>query len=86
MISQQLDAKEAKQFWGKIWGRKEYNRKAEWMNNMKKELQGLEESPEMIIHLESLRATLKIYRIRNLRTMMEYMDSSFKNSRLSMTD
>ena len=38
-IYQQPDEKEAKQFWSKIWERIEHNRKAEWINNMGKELQ-----------------------------------------------
>ena len=37
----------------------EENRKAEWMYNIEKELEGLEESPKAKIHLDSLRATLK---------------------------
>ena len=40
------DAKETKQFGSKIWEHKEYNRMAEWINNMKKKLQGLEEDLE----------------------------------------
>ena len=52
-------AKEAKQFLSIIWEQKGYNRNAAWINNMEKELQGLEEGPEANISLESLRATLK---------------------------
>ena len=37
------------------------------MNNMEKELQGLEESPKMKIHLNSLRATLK--KVPNWKTL-----------------
>ena len=37
--NQQSGSKETKQFWSKIWRRKEYNRNFEWMNNMKKELE-----------------------------------------------
>ena len=33
--NQQLNAKETKQFWSKIWAQKEHNRKAKWINNMK---------------------------------------------------
>ena len=40
-------------------GNKEHNRKAKWINNMKKELQSLEESPEADINLNKLRATPK---------------------------
>ena len=52
---QQLDAKEAKL----CWEQKEHNRKAEWINNIDKELQRLKKGSEAIIHLELLRATLK---------------------------
>ena len=54
---QEPGAKEAKQFWSKIWGQKEHNRKANWINNMKKELQGIEEIPEAENYLKLLRAT-----------------------------
>ena len=50
----QTNATEAKQFWSKIWEQKEYNRKAEWINHMDKELEGLEEGPEEIKYFESL--------------------------------
>ena len=56
---QQPDDKETKQFWGKIWQRREHNRKTEWISNMGKELEGLEEGPKTKIHLDSLRETLK---------------------------
>ena len=72
-INHQPDAKEKKN-WSKIWEQKEYNRKAEWINNMKKELQGLEEG----VHLVLLRVTLKKYRIGKFQAMMAYMDSGFK--------
>ena len=45
MKIQQSDAKETKQFWNKIWKQKEHNRMAEWINNFKKDIQKLEESP-----------------------------------------
>ena len=35
---QQLDEKEEKQFRSKIWEHKEYNRKAQWTNNVKKRI------------------------------------------------
>ena len=53
---QQLDENEAKLFWNKIWQWKEYNRKAECINNMKKELKVVEKGLEAIIYLKSLRA------------------------------
>ena len=36
--NQQSDAKEAKQFWSKIWEQKGHNRKAEWINNIGKRI------------------------------------------------
>ena len=50
---------EAKQFWSKIWERREHNRRVEWINNMEKELQGLEKGHNAKIYLNSLRATFK---------------------------
>ena len=35
--NQQLDAREAKQFWSKIWEQKEHNIKAALINNMEKD-------------------------------------------------
>ena len=63
----QPDAKEAKQLWSKIW---EQNKKADWVNNMKKELHGLEEGSETDILLELLRATHKKYHSGKLQDMM----------------
>ena len=51
---QQPDAKETKLSYGKIW-----ERKAEWIKIMKKELKDLEEGSGASIHLKSLRATLR---------------------------
>ena len=56
----QPDAKEAKQFWSKTWEEKEHKKNVEWISNMKKELQGIEESPERNIHLQSYRTTHQI--------------------------
>ena len=39
MTNQQLDPKETKQFWSKIWKQKDYNRNAEWIDNIKKWLE-----------------------------------------------
>ena len=50
---------ETKQFWDIIWERREHKRKFKWINNIKKESQGLEESPKAKIHLDSLGVTLK---------------------------
>ena len=43
---QQPVANAAKLFWCKEWQRKENNGKAEWINNMEKEVQGLEDGPD----------------------------------------
>ena len=51
--NQQSDAKETKQFGGKIWEQKEYKKKVKWINNTEKEL--LKEGSEVGIHLESHR-------------------------------
>ena len=48
-----------KQFLSKIWEQKEHNRNTKWINNMKKEWQGLEEGPEADIHMDLLRGILK---------------------------
>ena len=40
--------------------KKKHNRKVEWIDNMKKELQGLEKSPKTNIYMDSFRAALKI--------------------------
>ena len=55
---QQPDNEETKQFWYKIWEWREHNRKAEWISNIGKELEGLEETLKAKIHLDPLRATL----------------------------
>ena len=56
---QQPDAKETERFWTKIWQPKKYNEKAEWINNMTRELEGLEEGSKAEIHIELLKKTLK---------------------------
>ena len=57
--NQQPNIKEVKEFWSKIWERKEYNTNPESINNMKKELEKIEIVPEVNIHQASCRATLK---------------------------
>ena len=56
---QQPDIKEAERFWAKIWQPKKNNENAELINNITRELDGLEEGPEMEIHVDLLRTTLK---------------------------
>ena len=53
--------------------KKEHNRKDNWINNEEKELQGFVECTEAEIHLNSLRATHKKYKIGKRQTMMTYM-------------
>ena len=64
---QQPDAKETERFWAKIWEPKKHNENAEWINNIKRELDGLEmeihvnllNGLEMEIHVNLLKTTLK---------------------------
>ena len=56
---QQPDAKETERFWAKIWEPKKHHENAEWINNITRELEGLEEGPEMEIHVDLLKTTLK---------------------------
>ena len=53
---------------------------------MGRELQGPEEGHKAKIHLIHSEQYLKKYQIGKRQAMMEYMDSSLKNSLLSMTD
>ena len=73
---QQLDDEETKQFWSKKW---EQNRKAELINNMQNELEGLEKGPKAKIHLDSLRSALKKVPKGECLSMMAYTDSGLKN-------
>ena len=56
---QQPDARETERFWTKIWQPKKHNENAEWINDLTRELEGLEEGPKMEIHIDLLRTTLK---------------------------
>ena len=53
-------------FWTKIWQPKKHNEKAEWINDMARELEGLEEGPKAEIHIELLKKTLK--KVSNWKT------------------
>ena len=44
-----------------------HNEKAEWINNMTKELEGLEEGPKAEIHIDLLKTTLKNIKLENAR-------------------
>ena len=67
-IYQQPDAKETKPFWTTIWQPKKHNEKAEWINDMARELEGLKEGPKAEIHIELLKNTKKDIKLENART------------------
>ena len=50
----------------KYGNQKKHNEKAKWINNMTKELEGIEEGPKAEIHIDLLKTTLK--RIWNWKT------------------
>ena len=56
---QQPDARESERFWTTIWQPKKHNEKTEWINDMTRELEGLEEGPKAEIHINLLKKTLK---------------------------
>ena len=62
---QQMDARETVQFFYKIWRLREHDKKAEWISNMAKELEGLEEGPKAEIHIDTLRMTLENIKSEN---------------------
>ena len=54
------------QKYGKKKKKKKHNGNAEWINNITRELDGLEESPKTEMHIDLLKTTLK--RISNWKT------------------
>ena len=62
-----------------------HNEKVEWINNMTKELEGLEEGPKAEIHINLLKTTLKKYQRGERQAMMEYMVSGSRNLPLFAT-
>ena len=64
---QQPNIKETERLWTKIGQPKKHNENAEWINNITRELEGLEEGPEMEIHVDLLRTKLK--RISNWKAL-----------------
>ena len=56
---QEPDAKETERFWAKIWEPKKHNENAEWINNITRALDGLEQGPKIEIHVELLKTTQK---------------------------
>ena len=62
--------------------KKKHNEKAEWINNMTREL----EVPKAEIHIDLLKTTLNKYQIGKRLAMMEYMASGSRNSPPFTTD
>ena len=56
---QQPDIKETERFWTKIWQPMKHKKNAEWINNITRELEGVEEGSKMEIHVDLLKTTLK---------------------------
>ena len=83
---QQPDAKETERFGAKIWEPKKYNQNAEWINNITRELDGLEEGPKIEILVNLLKTTLKKYQTGKRQAIMEYMASGSRNSPPFTTD
>ena len=81
---QQSDARETERFWTKIWQPKKHNEKAEWINDMTRKLEGLEEGPKAGIHIELLKKDTK--KDIKRQPIMEYMDSGSRNSPPFTTD
>ena len=52
---------------------KKHIEKAEWINNMTREQEGLAEGPKNEIHTDKLKKTLKEYQTGKRQEMMEYM-------------
>ena len=67
MIYQQLDDQETKEFWSKIGEQREHNRKANWISNLEKELEGLEEESKVKIHHHSFSYIQKSTKLENAR-------------------
>ena len=63
---QQPDEKETERFWTKIWQPKKHNEKAEWINNITREPEELEEGPRAEIQTDLLKTTIK--KISNWKT------------------
>ena len=52
---------------GVKYGNQENNKKAEWISNMAKELEGPEEGPKAEIHIDILRMTQKTIKLENAK-------------------
>ena len=88
-IYQQLDAKVTQRFSTKMWQpkkKKKRNNKADWINNMTRELEGLKEGRKAEIHTDLLKTTLKKYQTGKRQAKMEYMASGSRNQPPFTTD
>ena len=54
---------------------KKHDEKAEWINNMTRELEGPDESSKAEIHIDLLKTTLKKYQTGKRQAVMEHMVS-----------
>ena len=91
---QQPDAKETERFWTKIWQpkkkkkqkkqkqKKNHNEKTEWINNITRELEGLEKGLKAEIHFDLLKTILKKYQTGKRQAMV----SGSRNSPPFTTD
>ena len=77
---QQLDARETQWFWTKIWQPKIHNERAEWINNITRELEGLEKAWKQKYTLICSKWHLKKYQTGKRQAMMEYVVSGSRNS------
>ena len=50
---------------GLKYGNQKHNEKAEWISNMTRELEGLEEGSKVEIHIDLLKKTLKNIKLEN---------------------
>ena len=78
----QPDARETEQFWTKICQPREHNKKAEWISNITKELEELEEGPKVEIQID----LLKTNQIGKRQAMIEYTDFRSRNPPPFKTD
>ena len=58
---QQPDARKTERSWTKMWQAKKHNEKSKWINNVTKELEGLEEGPKAEIHRFTQNDNIYIY-------------------------
>ena len=66
--------------------KKKHNEKAEWKNNMKRELEGLEKDPKAEIHTDLSKRHFKRYQTGKHLAIMEYVVSGSRNSPPFTTD